>query len=112
VNNGSSGILVIGPGSEAIGNYCIRNNTANNADDAGICVLDANNRVEDNHVSASGYAGILVQSVGNNIIIKNSVSGNGTKNYSGIAGNVVGPIITNTVSGIITNSNPWANFSF
>ena len=112
VNNGLSGILVIGPGSEAIGNYCIGNNTANNADDAGICVLDANNRVEDNHVSASGYAGILVQSVGNNIIIKNSVSGNGTKNYSGIAGNVVGPLITNTVSGIITNLNPWANFSF
>jgi hypothetical protein len=28
------------------------------------------------------------------------------------AGQIVGPLITNTVSGIITNSNPWANFSF
>jgi len=25
---------------------------------------------------------------------------------------IVGPLITNTVSGIVTNSNPWANFSF
>jgi hypothetical protein len=79
-------------------------------------LASANIRVEDNHVSASGYAGIRVDNGNsyytNNIIIKNSVSGNGANNYSIPAGQVFGPLITNTVSGIITNSNPWANFSF
>jgi len=45
----------------------------------------------------------------NNVIIKNSAIGNGN-DYSITSGNIVGPLIT--VTGIITNSNPWANFSF
>jgi parallel beta-helix repeat protein len=107
-----SGIYVDGPGSEVIGNTCVGNNTANYSSHAGIYIDSSNNRVEDNHVSASGYAGISTSSAfPNNIIIKNSVSGNGAGNNYWVPGNqVVGPIISTT--GFITNSNPWANFSF
>jgi len=117
-NNYRRGIYVNwwGAGSEVIGNTCVGNNTANSTSDAGILLASANIRVEDNHVSASGYAGIRVDNGNsyytNNIIIKNSVSGNGANNYVLPGAQIVGPIITNTVSGIITNSNPWANFSF
>ena len=118
-NNFESGIYVDSPGSEVIGNTCIGNDTANSAGAAGIYIDDARNRIEDNHVTASGFAGIQVAPsffYTNNIIIKNSVEGTlggGTgNNYITPNTQIVGPIITNTVSGIITNSNPWANFSF
>ena len=112
-NNGFSGIYVDAPGSTAIGNTCIGNNTSANATRAGIYVNDANNRIEDNHVTASGYAGISVNNFStytNNIIIKNSVRGNGANNYVTPGNQIVGPLIT--TYGTITNSNPWANFSY
>ena len=119
-NNQYSGIFVQdlgGSGGKVIANTCIGNNKGNQLSAGGILIGNSNNRVEDNQVTANGYAGILVDKVGDsdctkNIIIKNSVSGNGANNYVLPAGQIVGPIITNTVSGIITNSNPWANFSF
>ena len=112
-NNGQSGILVNLPGSQVIGNNCIGNNTSGSTFGAGIYINDSNNRIEDNHVSASGYAGISVNSIyTHNFIIKNTVTGNGTNDYIYNTSQIVGPIITNTVSGIITNSNPWANFAF
>jgi hypothetical protein len=110
-NSGYSGIYVDAPGSQVIGNTCIGNNSGANSGHAGIVVNDARNRIENNHVSASGYAGILVSATyANNLIIKNSVIGSGTNNYVVPGAQIVGPLITNT--GTITNSNPWANFSF
>jgi hypothetical protein len=106
VNKGA-GIYVGGNGSDVIGNTCIGNGT-------GISIVGSDNRVEDNHVVASGSAGISVPSSSyyDNIIIKNSVYG--ANNYSGAGfssnGNVVGPFIT--TEGTITSVNPWANFSF
>ena len=114
-NSARSGILLVGNGGKAVGNDCIGNNTSANTIDAGIYVNAALNRVEDNHVDASGYAGIAVSTAPystNNVIIKNSVGGNGAKNYIFNTSQVVGPIVSNTVSGIITNANPWANFSY
>ena len=113
--NHSSGIWVETPGSEVIGNTCYGNNTANISSQAGIYIDDSNNRIEDNHVTASGNGvaggGITVQSgYSGNIIIKNSVSGYGGNNYLTPGSQVVGPLITTT--GTIINSNPWANFSF
>jgi parallel beta-helix repeat protein len=99
--------------SVIIGNNCTGNNYANNSYDAGIIIDDINNRVEDNRVTASGHAGIQIWNnsyITNNVIIKNSVSGNGPNNYILPNAQIVGPIITAT--GTITNSNPWANFSF
>jgi parallel beta-helix repeat protein len=113
-NNYGPGIGVAGSSSMVIGNTCIGNNTSDSSVWAGIYIWGngSNNRIEDNHVSASGYAGISTSGAGpNNIIIKNSVSGNGAGNNYIIPGNqIVGPIIYST--GFITNSNPWANFSF
>jgi hypothetical protein len=44
-----------------------------------------------------------------NLVICNNASGN-TANYPIVAGNTVGPFVG--VSSPITNTNPWANFSF
>jgi|SRR5208283_2541869 len=108
-----SGIYVYIQGCQITGNNCYNNNTSLNTSEAGIYIDDNNNRVEDNHVVGNGYAGIMVGSgFHNNIIVKNTVIGSSVTNYSIPAGQIVGPLITNTVSGIITNSNPWANFSF
>jgi hypothetical protein len=55
----------------------------------------------------SGY-GISCNTSGftNNIIIRNSVSGNGANNYSIANGNDVGPVGT-----AATSTSPWANIS-
>jgi hypothetical protein len=67
-----------------------------------------------NHVTGSGWSGITVSTnfshCTNNIIVKNFVSGNGPNNYLTPGNQVVGPLIT--TYGTITNSNPWANFSY
>ena len=96
-------------GNVVIGNTCIGNNTAGDSSSAGIFIADKNNRIENNHVTASGNAGILVfnsGSVFNNIIIKNTVSGNGANNYIVPAGNDLGPVGT-----AATATSPWANIS-
>lgn len=110
-NNFDSGIYVLSSGSEIIGNTCIGNNTSGSTSDAGIYVDGGNNRIEDNHVSGSGYAGISVTNLfSGNIIVKNSVANDGPNNYLTPGNQIVGPLIT--TYGTITNSNPWANFSF
>ena len=108
-----SGIYVNAPGCQISGNTCKGNNTSGGAYDAGIYINESNNRVEDNHVTASGHAGIQTGNYFNNVIIRNSVSGNTNalaNNYIIIGNNALGPIIS--AFGIITNSNPWANFSY
>ena len=110
-NNVNSGIYLLASGCAIIGNICVGNNSSFSASDAGIYVNGYNNRVEDNHVSGSGYAGISVtNTVNGNIIVKNSVSGNAANDYLTPGNQIVGPLIT--TYGTITNSNPWANFSF
>ena len=110
-NNSTSGIYLNGNGNEAIGNVCIGNNTSASTVQAGIYVNGQENRVEDNHVTASGAAGISVNIVFNfNTIIKNYVWGNGASNYIAQGTQVIGPLISTT--GTITNLNPWANFSY
>ncbi|MGO9002262.1 MAG: right-handed parallel beta-helix repeat-containing protein [Limisphaerales bacterium] len=111
--NLKSGIYVYIQGCQITGNNCYNNNTSLNTSEAGIYIDDNNNRVEDNHVVGNGYAGIMVGSgFHNNIIVKNTVISSSVTNYSIPTGQIVGPLITNAVSGVITNSNPWANFSF
>ena len=104
--NTSAGIDVDGPGSMVSRNTCIGNGY-------GIFVNDARNRIEDNQVTASITAGIQIAnttSYTNNLVIKNSVFGNGANNYVTPNTQIVGPIITAT--GTITSVNPWANFSY
>jgi len=114
VDGNHAGIFVAGNGAEVSGNVCSGNNPTVINGFSGILMGASNCRIENNHVIGSGYAGILVSngSYSNNIIIRNCVSGSGTNNYGlGTNTQIVGPIITNTASGIITNLNPWANFS-
>jgi parallel beta-helix repeat protein len=105
-NNGFSGINVSGSGCQIIGNTCAGNNAQANSSRAGLVIVGSNNRIENNHVTASGYAGISVQSGSGNIIIKNSVSGNAANNYLTPGSQDVGPIGT-----AATATSPWANIS-
>ncbi len=116
IGNSQTGIKVFGSACVVIENNCAGNNLLNNSTAAGIYVIGSGNRIEGNHVSGSGTAGYGIYLGGspytNNIVVRNSVTGVGTNNYSFDGNQIVGPLITNRVSGIITNSNPWANFSF
>ncbi|HEU5395723.1 MAG TPA: right-handed parallel beta-helix repeat-containing protein [Verrucomicrobiae bacterium] len=112
-SNSASGIFVGGSDCLVSGNQCVANNLGGSATHAGIYIQSNDNRIEENHLTDNGYAGIQLNNLGsysNNIVVKNSVSGNGVNNYL-ISGNqAVGPLIT--TYGTITNANPWANFSF
>ncbi len=116
--NASFGVDINGSGSLVVGNDFVGNNTGNSSNGVGsIEVFGANNRIEANHVTGSGTAGngiyiSIIGNVTNNIMVRNSVEGGGTNNYSFNLNQIVGPLVTNTVSGFITNSNPWANFSY
>jgi len=119
-NNTKSGIYVYSyggyEGNTITGNTCINNNTDNAGNDANIMLFASNSRVENNHiVMGGGHRGIVVDtSAGSgvkNTIVKNSVTGNIANNYIIPGGNAFGPI-ANDSTGAITNSSPWANFSF
>lgn len=105
VQSSSIGIEVVGSGCDIVANECVGNAY-------GIVINGSNNRIEDNQVAASEFAGIYTDNTlsSNNIVIKNSVSGNGGSDYSILGNQVLGPLITSP--GTITSSSPWANFSF
>jgi parallel beta-helix repeat protein len=103
--NQCPGILMTGSDGEAIGNTCIGNNSGNTTG-GGIYASSANSRIEGNHVTGSGYAGINVDSGTGNVIIKNSVAGNGANNYLIATGNDLGPVGT-----AATSFSAWANIS-
>jgi len=111
-NNQNVGILVDGDGSQIIGNTLVGNNSGNNAGSAAIMLKGSNNRIEGNHVTGTGTAGDGIQFNNggciNNVIIKNSVAGNGANNYTiaGGSGNDCGPVGT-----AATSTSPWANIS-
>jgi len=116
-NNALSGICVDasvqGGGSEIIRNICNNNNTSDNGQHAGIRINVSGCRVEDNHVSFCWVAGIAVtNTLSGNIIVKNSVwdTISGVNYLTGSATQFIGPIIT--TQGTITNTSPWANFSY
>jgi hypothetical protein len=105
--NQLSGSRIAGTNSEVVGNNCVGNNAANLTTEAGIYSDASNSRIEDNHVTGSGYAGILAASGNtNNIIIRNTVIGNGANNYVVPSGNDLGP-----VGAASTATSPWANIS-
>jgi hypothetical protein len=113
-NNAANGIYVAGSGSLIFGNNFAGNIVGPN-NFASISVYGSNNRIEANHVTGTNTAGYGIFIYGaytKNMVIRNSVIGSGANNYFFNSSQIVGPLITNAVSGIITNSNPWANFSF
>ena len=126
-DSAGTGILSYGP---AVIKSCTANNCANtginrNSGTGGTisgCAANGNyygiydgcgrDRIENNHVTGNAY-GIDIgggASNTNNIIIGNTAVGSSVANYTIPGGQIAGPLITTT--GTITNSNPWANFSF
>ncbi len=118
VGNEKYGINLQTSDSVVTGNSLLGNNAGNSASYAAIFVAGSNNRIDGNHITKSGVAGKGISisfsegSYTNNLVIRNSVAGGGANNFSFGTFQVIGPIVTNTASGILTNSNPWANFSF
>lgn len=109
------GIYVAGPGYLVYGNSCFGDNTVNEANGGAIFINGSNNRIENNFVTGSGPAGFGISvNTGNtnNVIVRNSVQGNWPNDFVVDFHQLTGPIITNVISGIVTNSNPWANFGF
>jgi hypothetical protein len=113
-NNTSYGIEVNASGSQILGNTCIGNNPGGTSAGSGIFVFANNTRVDGNYLTGNGYAGIVCQyfNYSNNIIIRNIAVGNSPNNYLGSSSQIIGPYINTTASSTVTNSNPWANFSF
>jgi parallel beta-helix repeat protein len=93
-----AGCLVFGNNSESNGS---------GGDGAGIHATLSDNRIENNNVTGQDR-GIDVESSGN-FIVRNSATGN-SADYSIAGTQTIGPIITAT--GTITNTSPWANFSY
>ena len=75
---------------------------------AGINNVESWCRIEGNHLLHNGGYGLSVPN-GSNLIFRNSAAANGT-NYNILSSNISGPI--NSGLGVVTNSNPWANFSY
>jgi len=100
-----------GDGIQVFSDCLILNNVCNSngfgSDGAGIHAISKDNRIEGNNVSGNDR-GIDVDDAGN-LIIRNSASGN-TFNYSINGVQTIGPIVNAT--GVITSTNPWANFSY
>lgn len=104
--NGAYGIQV-SDHSLVRGNTC--NGNGANADAAGILAQSTNSRIEANHCSGND---IGVQVAGaDNVIIRNSVSGNTMFGFSIAAGNGFGPNIFDS-AGIGNSHNPHSNYEF
>ena len=109
-NASNTGVYLVGSSCFILGNSCSGNGNS-------IFVQGANNQIDGNHVIGSNptSVGIWINNatgITNNIVVRNFVTGYGANDYSFGPGQITGPIITSAVSGIITNSNPWANFGF
>ena len=102
-----SGIYVnVGTGGIVAENECTANGSGGG--DAGLNLQGSGCRAEGNNLTANNPYGINT-SGSSCFIIRNSATGN-TNNYNFLAGITYGPIQTGT--GVITNLNPWANFSY
>lgn len=93
-------------GTHVMENSCYSNNGASSA---GIRARSDGNRIENNNVAGNIY-GIDVDAAGN-IVIRNTARGNTSAAFSIVGGNTYGPIVTGG-TGQISNTNPWANFSY
>ena len=101
------------------GNTADSNGNGTGADGAGIHVTSADCRIEGNNLTDNDRG--LDVDLSQNLIVRNSASGNGD-NYVIVAGNAVGAIVVTGASGGISGSgplasslgttDPWANFSY
>jgi hypothetical protein len=111
------GLYLGGPGYLVYGNTFSGNNTVNEGNGAAIFINASGNRIENNFVVGSGPAGFgilinVAEGYTNNVVVRNSVQGNGANDFYFNSAQLTGPLITGVSLGIITNSSPWANFAF
>jgi hypothetical protein len=78
---------------------------------AGFGINGSFSRIENNEAIGNAGSGFTSErNTTNNLVIRNFARGNGFGNYSLNPTDSPGPIVF--TSGTITNTNPWANFSF
>jgi parallel beta-helix repeat protein len=107
-SNDVHGIVAVG-GCVVLENLSVANGASGTTNAAGIFVAGVGGaRIEGNNLFTNLTMGIRLLG-GGNLVIRNSARMHAT-NYVIPAGNAFGP--TNAVSGVITNTNPWLNFSF
>lgn len=92
-------------------------NTCDNNGGSGISTGFYDNRIEGNSLTTNAVNGVKAgPGGGNNLIIKNCARDNIAGNYSfvGSPGTIFGPTnnLFDATTGLITNQNPWANFSY
>ncbi|MFL6543118.1 MAG: right-handed parallel beta-helix repeat-containing protein [Chthoniobacterales bacterium] len=98
-------------GCHVVDNNCYANNHLVVATNAGIFISGSTNRIEANScISNRNGLGISVPTGKDNLIIKNSASGNTGGNYNMGSGNAFGPVINVSAGGPISDSNPWNNW--
>jgi parallel beta-helix repeat protein len=101
-----SGISLEGSSCVVTENSCQNSSPAN-----GFNVSGNFNRIENNVAIGNGSFGFISQgNTTNNVVVRNIARGNPSGNYVLNNTDVAGPIISD--SGTITNTNPWANFSY
>ena len=99
IYNNANGISVFGS-CYIYNNDCVGNNGP------AISLYHNYNRVDSNHLSANG--GGIIDTFGNNIIVRNSAMQNGGSNYVLQVNTSFGGSETNAAT--FTNFNPWVNF--
>jgi len=101
--NGAQGVLA---NAGCIVSECISRSN----DLQGFQVLSTGSRIDSNHALGNAGVGIDVDG-GDNVIVRNTARGNSGGNYTFVANNDYGQILTNPGAGFVS-SNPWANFQF
>ena len=86
------------------------NECAGNA--IGIFINGTRNRIEGNNLVGNGVGLHLFTSSATNMAVRNSASGNSTNYVFTGTDNLIGPTNNPVAGGFLTNTNPWANFSF
>jgi hypothetical protein len=106
---------VAGPGIQVTQNSRIeRNRSASNGTAAsaqdGIKVTGANNRIEGNHLIGNFNFGLTISGATStgNLVIGNHARGNTAGQFSIVAGNAVGPLVT--TANTATDTHPSANY--
>jgi parallel beta-helix repeat protein len=106
ISNTGDGIRV-GSSCRIIDNQC-NNNGVGATISSGIYVASQGNHIEGNSATGNDY-GINVDGT-NNLIIRNSTSGNTTLNYDIVAGNKNAQVLSPGAAFVSTD--PWANFAY
>ena len=115
--NSDTGVWLTGGSGQCEGNSIVNCAVRRNRTRGILLDFAVGNRVEGNHVSGqtgSPSYGIACLATAGNLIFRNTCVGQ-TNNFTMLASDTYGPIVTNTGALVTTNGaaalSPWANFS-